>query len=87
MLKLDSFGTRDGYGDYLWDRVLWLLAPGAIVFLVGFAFLLKYLTPVPLGGGHAQTGVNAPAPSTDHETPSPSHEAGEGHHDHADHAH
>jgi hypothetical protein len=79
-MNIDVFAARDGYGSYLWDRVLWLVAPGAIVFLVGLAFLLKHLTPPPLNGGresdlgHNQAAVHGEPAGThgaDHETPSP----------------
>jgi hypothetical protein len=37
---------KDNNGDFVWDPLLWLLAPGVVVFLVGLAFLLKHFTPV-----------------------------------------
>ena len=69
MLNLETFGTRDGYGDYLWDRVLFLLAPGSILFLIALAFALKHFTPPPLNGGTEPSSLSqAAAPAQPHDS-------------------
>lgn len=45
-----SFLERsDGRGEYLWDQLLWVLATGAVVTLVGLVLALSHFTPEPHG--------------------------------------
>jgi hypothetical protein len=47
--NIDSLVARDGQGVWLWDRALWLLAPGAVVVILAAYFTFTHLTPPPQG--------------------------------------
>jgi hypothetical protein len=48
-MDLQFLERKDGRGQYLWDPYLWVLAAGAIVFLVALVLLFAELTPPPHG--------------------------------------
>jgi hypothetical protein len=44
-MDFDFLERKDGRGQYLWDPYLWVLAAGAIGFLVGLVLIFNECTP------------------------------------------